>query len=108
MPESHSRRAASRVARSGSTDGSVDLIRKYEKHFAWWVSEKDRNHPHALNKGYERATGDIFCFVNSDDTLERGALHYVAKQFQQPGVDWVVGWAKYFASVFPRVPSAPG
>jgi len=84
------------VVDGGSTDGSVDLIKKYEKHFTWWVSEKDRNHPHALNKGYERATGDIFCFVNSDDTLTPGALHYVAKEFQQPGVDWVVGWATYF------------
>jgi glycosyltransferase involved in cell wall biosynthesis len=84
------------VVDGGSPDGSVDLIRKYEKHFTWWVSEKDRNHPHALNKGYERATGDIFCFVNSDDTLDRGALHYVAKQFQDPTVNWVVGWAKYF------------
>ena len=83
------------VVDGGSKDNSVDLIKKYEKHFAWWVSEKDRNHPHALNKGYARATGDIFCFVNSDDTLDPGVLHYVAGQFTD-GVDWVVGWAKYF------------
>jgi glycosyltransferase involved in cell wall biosynthesis len=84
------------VVDGGSKDNSVDLIKKYEKHFAWWISEKDRNHPHALNKGYERATGEIFCFVNSDDTLRPGALHYVAKKFEQPGTDWVVGWATYF------------
>lgn len=84
------------VVDGGSTDGSVDLIRKYEKHFAWWVSERDRNHPHALNKGYERATGDVFCFVNSDDTLNPGVLHYVGKKFTDPKVDWVVGWATYF------------
>src|SRR3954447_16982289 len=83
------------VVDGGSKDGSVDLIKKYESNFAWWVSEKDRNHPHALNKGYAKATGDIFCFVNSDDTLEPGVLHYVAQQFTE-GVDWVVGWAKYF------------
>src|SRR5688500_14958549 len=89
------------VVDGGSKDNSVDLIRKYQKHFAWWVSEKDRNHPHALNKGYARATGDLFCFVNSDDTLEPGVLHYVAKQFTDADakgepIDWVVGWAKYF------------
>ena len=84
------------VVDGGSKDNTPDLIRKYESHFAWWVSEKDRNHPHALNKGYAKATGDIFCFVNSDDTLDPGVLHYVAKQFADPKVDWVVGWARYF------------
>ena len=84
------------VVDGGSKDGSVDLIRKYEKHFAWWVSEKDRNHPHALNKGCEKVTGEIFAFVNSDDLLEPGALHYTARAFQNPQVNWIVGWAKYF------------
>ena len=84
------------VVDGGSTDNSLDIIRRHEGHFAWWVSEKDRNHAHALNKGYSRATGDVFCFVNSDDTLEPGALNYVARQFRDPGVKWVVGWAKYF------------
>jgi glycosyltransferase involved in cell wall biosynthesis len=84
------------VVDGGSKDNSVDLIKKYEKHFAWWISEKDRNHPHALNKGYEKATGEIFCFVNSDDLLRPGALHYVAKKFAEPNTDWVVGWATYF------------
>lgn len=84
------------VVDGGSTDGSVDLIKKYEKHFAWWVSEKDRNHPHALNKGYAKATGDVICFVNSDDTLYPGVLNYVGQKFTDPKVDWVVGWATYF------------
>ena len=75
------------VVDGGSKDNSVDLIKQYEKHFTWWVSEKDRNHPHALNKGYEKATGEIFCFVNSDDLLRPGALHYVAKKFAEPGTD---------------------
>ncbi|MDB5294887.1 MAG: hypothetical protein JWO31_870 [Phycisphaerales bacterium] len=85
------------VVDGGSKDNSLELIKKYEKHFAWWISEKDRNHPHALNKGYEKATGEIFCFVNSDDLLAPGALHHVAKTFQEkPKTDWVVGWATYF------------
>jgi glycosyltransferase involved in cell wall biosynthesis len=84
------------VVDGGSKDGSVELIRKYEKHFTWWVSEKDRNHPHALNKGCEKVTGEIFGFVNSDDLLEPGALRYVARAFLEPEVKWIVGWAKYF------------
>ncbi len=79
----------------GSTDGSVDIIKKYEKHFAWYVSEKDRNQSDAINKGYQRATGEICCYVNSDDVLEPGALHYAARAFT-PQVNWIVGWAKYF------------
>jgi glycosyltransferase involved in cell wall biosynthesis len=84
------------VVDGGSKDGSVELIKRNESHFAWWISEKDRNHPHALNKGYEKATGEICCFVNSDDLLEPGALHYAARAFAKPGVNWIVGWAKFF------------
>lgn len=84
------------VCDGGSKDDSVGVIKRYERHVSWWVSEKDRGSSHALNKGYERATGDIFCYVNSDDTLEPGCLHYVARQFADPGTDWVIGWAKYF------------
>jgi len=51
----------------GSTDESVEIIRRYEKHLAYWVSEKDRGQVHAINKGIEKITGDIFGFVNSDD-----------------------------------------
>jgi glycosyltransferase involved in cell wall biosynthesis len=85
------------VVDGGSKDDSVDVIKQYQQHFAWWVSEKDKGHPDALNKGYSRATGEIFCFVNSDDLLEPGALRYVGRTFRdKPQTNWVVGWAKYF------------
>jgi len=48
-----------------STDGSVEIIKKYEKYLAYWVSEKDRGQSHALNKGFCKASGDIYCFYKS-------------------------------------------
>lgn len=61
-----------------SSDNSVSIIRKYEKYLAHWASEKDRGQAHAINKGFERASGEILGWLNSDDCLEPGALHAVA------------------------------
>src|SRR3954463_13813020 len=52
------------VVDGGSTDESVEIIKKYERHITRWVSEKDRGQPHALNKGFSWATGDILGFIN--------------------------------------------
>lgn len=65
----------------GSTDNSVEIIKKYEPWLAYWVSEPDRGQAHAITKGLERATGDIFNWINSDDSLTPGALRIVAEAF---------------------------
>lgn len=80
----------------GSTDNTVEIIKKYEKHISYWVSEKDRGQAHAINKGLEKATGDIFQWINSDDYLEDGALLNIAKAFKSNDVDVVAGKTVYF------------
>lgn len=55
------------VIDGGSTDKSVEIIKKYEQYIKYWVSEKDRGQVHAINKGLQKATGEYIAFQNSDD-----------------------------------------
>lgn len=65
----------------GSTDGTVNTIRRYARWLTRWTSERDDGQSDALNKGFSVATGNIVAWVNSDDLLTPGALHHVALRF---------------------------
>ena len=69
------------VIDGGSTDGSVEIIERYQHRLAYWVSEPDAGQTDALIKGFSRATGDVLAWLNSDDLYEPGTLHEVARHF---------------------------
>jgi glycosyltransferase involved in cell wall biosynthesis len=65
----------------GSTDNTIEIIRKYETWLDFWVSEKDRGQSHAINKGWERSSGLIIAWLNSDDVYAFGAFSAVASEW---------------------------
>jgi glycosyltransferase involved in cell wall biosynthesis len=79
------------VQDGGSTDGSVELLRRHEGRLAW-RSEPDSGQSDAINRGLRRTTGEIVGWVNSDDLLLPGALARVAAAFAaNPGAAWLHG-----------------
>ncbi|MDF1525548.1 MAG: glycosyltransferase family 2 protein [bacterium] len=80
------------VIDGGSTDGSVDIIRKYERRLAYWHTLPDRGQSDAINQGAGKATGACMTWINSDDLLLPGALYKMARAFMDdPETDLVYG-----------------
>lgn len=79
----------------GSTDNSVEIIKRYEKYLAYWVSEKDNGQTFAINKGLKKATGDIIAYINSDDVYLPDAFNRIVKMFnKQP--TWGMVYGDYY------------
>jgi glycosyltransferase involved in cell wall biosynthesis len=75
----------------GSKDGSAEIIARYSGLLASWQSQKDAGQGDAINQGFDRATGEILGWVNSDDLLLPGALFAVAREFLRGAADIVYG-----------------
>ncbi len=80
------------VLDGGSTDGSAEIIRRHADRLAWFRSERDGGQAAAIGEGFARSTGEVLCWINSDDTLAPGALSRVGRLFaERPDVDLITG-----------------
>ncbi|MEJ0104620.1 MAG: glycosyltransferase family 2 protein [Bacteroidota bacterium] len=84
----------------GSIDSTIEIIKKYSNRITYWISEKDSGQANAINKGFQKATGDIINWINSDDQLMPGALKKIAQKFaENPGAILVHGRIEYFGEI---------
>jgi glycosyltransferase involved in cell wall biosynthesis len=80
------------IVDGGSTDGTLDILRKYESQISGWISEPDHGMYDAINKGYARTSGELMGWISGTDMLHPGALRMVAAIFREfPDVEWISG-----------------
>jgi glycosyltransferase involved in cell wall biosynthesis len=81
------------IADGGSTDGSVEIIKKYETKLKCWISEPDKGLYYALQKGFDKSTGEIMGWINSDDKLIGNSLFILSDIFNQnKSINWLQGY----------------
>lgn len=77
----------------GSTDNSVEIIKKYESQITYWISEPDKGMYDAINKGFFKSSGSIMSWINSDDLFAERSLFKVSSVFKNnPNVNWIMGY----------------
>lgn len=92
------------VVDGGSTDKSVEIIKKYSRYLKYWISEKDEGQAHAIKKGLALSNGKFFNWLNSDDILEPGALKIISDEFKNDkSLSAVAGKVKIFSGISTEV-----
>ncbi len=100
------------VMDGGSQDGTTEILRRYASQITFWESLADRGQSHAINKGLARATGGVWCYLNSDDLLAPGSLARVGGLFRDRTVQWLGGISVIFderadcGTVTPQAPKS--
>jgi glycosyltransferase involved in cell wall biosynthesis len=79
------------IVDGGSTDGSVEIIKTYQKQLTRWVSERDKGHGDAVAKGFRLASGAYYSWINSGDLLLKGALHTARASLSETRADLIYG-----------------
>lgn len=80
----------------GSTDNSIDIIKKYQDQLTYWISEPDNGMYDALRKGFAHSTGEIMAWIGSDDMYHPNSFNIVAEIFKNKNVNWLVGTTTHF------------
>jgi len=94
------------VCDAGSTDSSLDIIKKYETKIAWWCSEKDKGQSEAFNKGFSHSRGYWLTWLNADDMYFRNVLLSFSKLVhRKPKADWITSNQVFFDSSSSRIVS---
>jgi len=79
------------IVDGGSADGSLEILKKYDPHLSWWISEPDQGQAQAINKGIARTSGNIIAWINSDDIYLPNAIKQAVKAIEEHEVDLVFG-----------------
>ena len=80
------------VVDGGSTDNSVEIIKKYADRITWWVSERDKGQSDAFNKGFAHAHGKYLTWLNADDIMPDGCLKKIVRELERhPDCEWFTG-----------------
>lgn len=88
------------IVDGGSTDESLKIIKKYEQHIAYWISEKDNGMYEAIQKGFDKSTGTIMGWLNADDILHKESLFKIAQLFERnPKIEWIEGINTLFDAI---------